>query len=91
MIHRHRNESTPPEIGRGLRTNKSKHLNQSLLEFYDDLDREVIGEVRMDKGLISDVASKYGVSMEILDRGEIRPEYVEGKKTVIHLVKEGYQ
>ena len=46
---------------------------------------------KMDKGLISDVALKYGVSMEILDRGEIRPEYVEGKKTVIHLVKEGYQ
>ena len=46
---------------------------------------------KMDKDLISDVASKYGVSMEILDNGEIKPEYIEGKKTVIHLIKEGYQ
>ena len=46
---------------------------------------------KMDKDLISDVAAKYGVSMEILDNGEIKPEYIEGKKTVIHLIKEGYQ
>jgi hypothetical protein len=55
----------------------------------DPVSRKVCD--KMDKDLIAGVASKYGVDMVILENGEIRPEFTEGRKTVIHLVKEGYQ
>lgn len=55
----------------------------------DPVSRKVCD--KMDKDLIAGVASKYGVDMVILENGEIKPEFTEGRKTVIHLVKEGYQ
>ena len=55
----------------------------------DPVSRKVCD--KMDKDLIAGVADKYGVSMVILENGEVRPEFTEGKSTVIHLVKEGYQ
>ncbi len=55
----------------------------------DPVSRKVCD--KMDKDLISAVAEKYGVDMVILENGEIKPEFTRGRKTVIHLVKEGYQ
>ena len=55
----------------------------------DPVSRKVCD--KMDKDLISDVASKYGVAMVLLEDGKVLPEYTDGRDTVIHLVKEGYQ
>ena len=55
----------------------------------DPVSRKVCD--KMDKGLIAEVASGYGVPMRILENGEVLPEYTEGKRTVIRLIKEGYQ
>ena len=55
----------------------------------DPVSRKVCD--KMDKDLIAGVAAKYGVAMVLLEDGKVLPEYTDGRDTVIHLVKEGYQ
>ena len=55
----------------------------------DPVSRKVCD--KMDKDLIAGVAAKYGVAMILLEDGNVLPEYTDGRDTVIHLVKEGYQ
>jgi len=46
---------------------------------------------KMDKDLIGEVAKKYGVELRITDGLGGEPEVPAGKKTVIMMIKEGYQ